>query len=363
MLMRQKELSAPLPRAFPFWPVQIAAWSGYWLLMAGSRIGRFPFAYMVTSKALLALLGCAISGVLLRPTYRRILERDLPLWTTIMVTAGLSYVAACVWTVADGFADLPLQAQMLAQSSALTSPWQLIGGTLYNSITLFAWSASYMTVRHQEDLQRTRERALRAEALAQSARLDVLRAQVSPHFLFNTLNAISTLVLDNRPREATLAISRLASLLRTTMSRDDGFVPLVDEIRSVLDYLSIEELRLGARLSAEVFADTDADGVFVPSFILQPLVENAVRHAVAEREAPGRIEIRTSRVGQRVRVTVDDDGPGLVSTQMSTPARTGIGLANVRGRLTQLFGEDQSLTLGRSTLGGVRVALEFPIRE
>jgi LytS/YehU family sensor histidine kinase len=321
---------------------------------------------MLASKGIFALLGCVISGFILRPIYQRFLNAEASLTRTLAVTAGASYVAAAVWTAADSFLDIPVSRTLLSTNAHISSIWQIFGGTLYDAFALLSWSVLYVAIKHQQAMQAERERALRAEALAQSARLDALRSQISPHFLFNALNAISTLVLDGRSTEAATMIARVADLLRTTLRTPDARdVPLSDELDIVRRYLEIEHLRLGDRMCADVVADGSAMKARVPSLILQPLVENAVRHAVAERENGGRVIVSAERRDGRLHLAVEDDGPGLSTDASPDPRseRTGIGIANTRERLAQHYGREQRFSLERGPLGGLRVVIELPYRE
>ncbi|MEP6692120.1 MAG: histidine kinase, partial [Gemmatimonadaceae bacterium] len=193
------------------------------------------------------------------------------------------------------------------------------------------------------------------------ARLDALRVQLNPHFLFNALNAISTLVVDGRATEAASMIARLADLLRSTLERPDGDeVPARVELDLVRRYLDIEQVRLGHRLQVEVAVGAGAMNGRVPSLLLQPIVENAVRHAIAPREEGGRIVVTATRVDGRLCLSVDDDGAGLAAAR---PNGTGIGVANTRERLAHRYGAHQQFALEQSPLRGLRVRIELPYHE
>jgi LytS/YehU family sensor histidine kinase len=311
---------------------------------------------MIATKGAMALLGAFYTTVLLRPLYRRVLRGDPSTLRVVAVTAVGGYVAALFWTISHGVVDAWLLRNMLHQNVKVTF-WFLFGGTLYNAYTMLAWSVLYVGIKHQQALAAERERALRAEALATSARLEALRWQLNPHFLFNSLNAISTLVVDNRPTDAAKMISRLADLLRTTLEApESGEVPLEQELEVVRRYLDIEQVRLGDRLTVEIDIDPAARAARVPSLVLQPLVENAVKHAIAPREGPGRIRVSAVRNNGRVALTVDDDGNGT-----GAPGG-GIGLANTRERLQHLYPNAHALTLDKGELGGLRVRVEIPFR-
>lgn len=250
----------------------------------------------------------------MRPVYRRLLQHSTPTARVILVTAATSYLVALVWSALDSIVDIRLVRAMLDSSAQITRVSQLFGGALYNAFTLMAWSVLYVAVKQQRALHEERERLLRAEAAAQSARLESLRLQLNPHFLFNSLNAISTLVIDNRPADASNAIASLADILRASLARGQADEhSLRDELNLVERYLSIERLRLGDRLRVQVDVTPDALEARVPSLVLQPIVENAVRHAVASRIDGGTISIVGRRDGPHLVVEVADDGAAAVS--------------------------------------------------
>lgn len=345
-----------------FWRLQLIGWGAFWLAMMGSRVGRFPFSYMIVTKGVFAALGLLYTSLLLRPIYRRLLRGEATgMMQLIAVTAVASYIVALLWTISDGILDIPVQRAFLNPKASITNEWQLIGGALYNSFTMLAWSVLYVGLKHFQALQAERERALRAEALAQSARLEALRYQLNPHFLFNALNGISALVVSGRGADAATMIARLADLLRSTLDRPDGdVVPLSVELDVVRKYLDVEQARFADRLHVDMAIDGPALKARVPALLLQPIVENAVRHAVAPREEGGRIAIAAERVGGRLRLVVEDDGPGLASTGA---VEDGVGLKNTRERLAHSYGDAQALTLERGGLGGLRVKIELPYAE
>src|SRR4029079_9430806 len=189
---------------------------------------------------------------------------------------------------------------------------QVFSGAVYNAFTMLAWSVLYIGIRYYAALQEERERSLRAEAAAHHAQLEALRYQINPHFLFNALNAVSTLVTERRNDEAARMLSRVSDFLRLTLTapvREE--VALADEIDYVRQYLEIEHVRFGDRLRTEIDVMPDACDAAVPAFVLQPLIENAVRHAIAPRESGGTITIEAQRAGDVLRVAITDDGPGI----------------------------------------------------
>ena len=189
------------------------------------------------------------------------------------------------------------------------------------------------------------------------ARLRALRAQLRPHFMFNALNSVAMLVRGGRDTEAVDTIARVSELLRDGLDEDDRTeVPLEDEVALARRYLAIEEVRFGDRLEVRVELTDAARVVPVPRLILQPLVENAVRHGIGARAAAGRIEIRARTSDDELIVMVRDDGPG-----PAAPARTGVGLRITRERLATTYGDAARLTLEHAPGGGAVATLVIPL--
>lgn len=200
--------------------------------------------------------------------------------------------------------------------------------------------------------------ALILTASLNQARLDALRLQLQPHFLFNTLNAISTLV-HRDTHAADELISDLGSLLRASLENKDHEVPLAREIELLDRYLTIEQTRLGERLRIVREIDPAASAALVPTFVLQPLAENAIRHGIEPRRAQGTLTIRARRDGDRLHLSVTDDGVGLANPDARN-ARQGIGLSNSTERLRALHDGHARLELISPPEGGVRVEIVLP---
>jgi two-component system, LytTR family, sensor kinase len=209
--------------------------------------------------------------------------------------------------------------------------------------------------------QREREvAAARLEQQLSEARLASLKAQLNPHFLFNTLNMISSHVHDT-PDVADAMLAHLADFLRLTLSHAEAQeVPLGTELEFLDAYLAIMKARFEERLTVEVRLEPSSRVAMVPHLILQPLVENAVTHAMAEAGRQGRIKVAAGSFGNRLRLTVADNGPGLAEGQ---EPRHGVGLANTVERLRHLYGPDHSFALRNLPEGGLEVALELPLRQ
>lgn len=201
-----------------------------------------------------------------------------------------------------------------------------------------------------EELERDR-----AHKMALEARLASLESRLHPHFLFNTLNAISALI-DEDPAEAERTVERLAALLRFSLDASArGLVPLAHELKIVTDYLEIERTRLGERLAYVIDVDPDLGGVEIPPLAVQTLVENSVKHAIAPAPGGGHVRVTAGAGAGGVQLCVWDDGPGFTPDAMLP----GHGLDNLRGRLDARFGGAASLTVARAD-GGTRVTITLP---
>ena len=238
----------------------------------------------------------------------------------------------------------------------------LISYTLSNILKYWIIVLGYLGWHYYKAYrERERQTAALATELVQ-ARLQALRMQINPHFLFNTLNTISALIHEN-PDAADRMIVRLSELLRRTLDRGDvQEVPLREELEFLRSYLEIEQMRFPDRLTVTFDIEPKAQDLLVPHLILQPLVENALRHGILPREEAGRVEI-SARVadGRHLELKVRDNGNGLLAAN-GGPGREGIGLQNIRSRLAQLYGAAQQLEIGNASAGGVEARVRIPCR-
>jgi two-component system sensor histidine kinase AlgZ len=227
-----------------------------------------------------------------------------------------------------------------------------------------AWGFLYFGIKHYYALEDERQRVQAMEVMARDAQMRALRYQLQPHFLFNTLNAISTLVLDNQPRLATQMIARLADLLRRTLeSPDTHQVSLREEIAVTSEYLALEKVRFGSRLNVTYAIGAETQDAQVPRFLLQPLVENAIRHGIARRPQGGNLVLRSEVVGGRLRVRIENDGAeddNPVLLRKTSFAHRGVGLTNTRARLQQMYGYEATLETHATANGTYEVRISMP---
>lgn len=224
--------------------------------------------------------------------------------------------------------------------------WSLV--SLCQAITIFRSS------------QERERRAAELEARLTSAKLQALRMQINPHFLFNTLNSIATLVYVD-PRAADEMLGDLSELLRRSLnSMEEQEVPLAQELEFIGAYLSIEQKRFGERLRLEQSVPDELMKALVPALILQPLVENAIRHGIEPRRGPGLIAIEAKQEDKHLHLIVRDNGRGLPGAELNSSVRRGIGLSNTQARLRGLYGKDQSFSFGRAEPQGCQVDIRLP---
>jgi hypothetical protein len=270
---------------------------------------------------------------------------------------------------------VPWYGQMVEMTPALQIRMFFGGYFMLNLVTYFGVLAAYYG---HEYFWRHREgelRAARLEASTHRARLAALRMELNPHFLFNTLNAVAGLVRRRDNDGAVRMLARLAELLRATLENgSDPEVPLEKELELLSTYLAIERIRFGPRLDVAVAADGPARTAMVPPMILQPLVENAVKHGVACHTGSGSIRVQAVADGDDLVLSVTNTGPHSPAPAMSAPATTattatptqpasspGIGLANTRQRLTELYGSRAALTLEALEDGGAIAIIRLPL--
>ncbi len=216
-------------------------------------------------------------------------------------------------------------------------------------------------VRREREAAELAVRTSRLEAGLAQANLRALNMQLQPHFLFNTLNALSVLAAKGERAQTVRLIGRMSDLLRMSLENTEQTVPLVRELEFAQRYLDIEEVRFADRMTVRFDVAPDTLNAQVPSMVLQPLVENAVKHGIARRRAAGRIEVRARREDDTLELSVRDDGPGFAAGQPG--GRTGVGLSNTRARLAQLYGADGfEMYQGSGPGGGALVRITLPFR-
>ena len=341
-------------------------WAGAMVLRAVTSLanGRPLSFYIIVLIA--TITGFSISLVLSVIYSRLINQKPLVTWGVTAVVLMMAVALSATingWTVS------------LYQSGSETSFAQLVLGVFYLDMTLLgAWSALYYAINFFLQVEQQADRLERLEMQATSAQLAMLRYQLNPHFLFNTLNSISTLVLTQQTEPANAMLTRLSGFLRHTLVNEPGGrVTVEEEVETLKLYLAIEQMRFEERLRTRFQIDPAASRAFIPSLLVQPLVENAIKYAVSPQEEGAEITLAARRAGDRLQISVSDTGPGMSKRGESPPrpqpgspsqtVSTGVGLANIRDRLAQAYGTDHRFAIHSPEEGGFVVRIEIPFED
>jgi two-component system, LytTR family, sensor kinase len=313
--------------------------------------GRFSIDRSNAAQRIALLLGI---GVIVAFFVDRLNSSLVTMFHARFQPAGMASMGAHVGPGSGGF------------FSILRGPMILNHFIIYIGVLSAGFARDYfLRYRSRErETARLQSETARLETQLAEARLSALNAQLNPHFLFNTLHAVSSLV-ERDPRGVRRMIARLSELLRYTLNGGkESEVVLAQEIAFLERYLEIMQIRFQGQLEIDVHLGDDARDALVPSFILQPLVENAVKHGVDKVSGRGKIGIQARREADRLVLTVSDNGPGPSNVEKSEHAdgEHGVGLENIRQRLEQLYGSAQSLSLAESPGGGTVAQIVMPFR-
>jgi two-component system LytT family sensor kinase len=336
-----------------FWILQSAGWAGYFILRTLSGIANAMGWGFVLHTGLLTATGYSIT-LLMGAVYRRLIRmRPILTWAisiVIVLIAAAAFSAIETWSHAT-----------FVRPGSHPEGLQFLSSILLTFSLLVAWSALYYSINYYLILEEQTDRLLRLEHQASNAQLAMLRYQLHPHFLFNTLNSISTLVLLKQTEQANAMLSRLSSFLRYTLINEPtAQVTIAQEVETLKLYLEIEKMRFEARLRPRFEIDPAASRARLPSLLLQPLVENAIKYAVTPQEEGADIDVAARRMGDRVVITVTDTGPGSEDHWVKAQQSTGVGLANIRDRLSQAYGAEHRFETESNNEGGFRVTIEIP---
>lgn len=354
---------------YQFWILQIVGWFGLSLISFLSLTLWYnqQGAAYIAHTLLQSALGVCVSWPL-----RWVFHYFWYDTAIFRISAAIAGVIGCslLWTI--------LRMTTFMEMTGETDLWSDFGGWFFGSILIFAcWVAFYHGVKYYQLLQREHEsllivaaenkeqqlRRAKAETIAHEAQLEMLRYQLNPHFLFNTLNAISALVKIKKTSMANSMIVQLSDFLRYSLDTDPvKRVSLEKELEALKLYLNIEKTRFGDRLEMKFDIEPPANNVLVPSLILQPLIENAVKYAIAPTETGGVISISARLDGQHLVVEIADTGPGIKDVTDELQSR-GIGLRNTVDRLQEFYGDSYSFKLERAEPQGLKVYLRLPLEK
>lgn len=353
----QKILTLP---NYQFWALNSFGWAGYGFFVALSAIFwdrhlGLQIAYTVMSVASGLLLSLWLRGFFKRIWAKEAIERGLySLLAVICVTAIWSYVKMEVFFLLNKDMD---------NSRNL---FEYLGWYTYSFFIFLSWAALYFSLKYYRMLQAEKEKTLKAQAMAHEAQLKMLRYQLNPHFLFNTLNAISTLILEKETATANGMVTELSKFLRYSLDNNPmQKVTLSQEVETLELYLGIEKLRFEERLNMHFSISDSARSALIPSLLMQPLIENAIKYAIAKSPTGGTITLDADVLHSQLSIQLTDDGPGIANMAVALRERLegeqgGVGLANTRERLHELYGDTHSFELHNIEPHGLRITIRIP---
>ena len=336
-----------------FWRIQIIGWSSFYLYDLLESIHAFLTKRVFIDEETVPIVLMFLGSCALHPFCRRLLRKSQS-WIAFELNAAAAAMVTSV-PVACG-AGLILQNFYHVPWHALVTVWAR------SAFVLFIWCSLYFSIKQWQQSSKEKERLLRAESEVREARLLALRYQLNPHFLFNSLNAVSTLILDGNAPAATQMLAQIGDLLRTSLDSEvTAEVTLSQELAFTKGYLAIEQTRLGERLKIDMAFPLETRDALVPSMLLQPLAENAVRYGVAPLIEGGWIGIKSALHADRLRIVIGNSGARGENEQKKNG--NGIGLGNTAERLRTLYGDDHSFSLEWPECGGCKVTVELPFRR
>lgn len=340
-----------------FWVLQGAGWSGYALVhYIGSLMHEMRDIYALV--LILGAYGGFLLTVPLRYMYRRIW--DAPPWSLILIVLAASYAMAALWAIVDNATYW----EIYKFGFRPESNWFYFKNTIAKFYIMLSWSGLYFGIKYYQMLQDEKQKALMATSMAHQAQLKMLRYQLNPHFLFNTLNAISTLILVKENELANRMMSKLSLFLRFSLDNEPiKKIPLAREIDALMLYLDIEKVRFDERLNVTIDCSKETELALVPSLFLQPLIENSIKYAIARLEQGGEIIVAAKRFGSDLLISVEDNGPGSKMPVDQLVDSGGVGLANTRDRLQALYGKNYSFTVTNNEPHGLRIDIRIPFEQ
>lgn len=337
-----------------FWTLQTAGWCGFAIVY---YIGSF-LAEMRSIWLFVIILN-AYAGWLLTIPLRYIYRWALTLSPLKMLASIVisMYVIALAWAVVRNVNNWEIY-----KKGFRPEEWYMY---FYNTvdalIVMGCWTGAYFGIKNYQMLLKEKQNVLKASSMAHQAHIKMLRYQLNPHFLFNTLNAISTLILMKENKTADAMVSRLSDFLRYSLDKDPiKRVPLKQEIQALELYLEIEKVRFEDRLNVHWDVQDKAQTALVPSLILQPLIENSIKYAVSKLQEGGQISISARAFGSDLILEVADNGP-IENMQEGELFRTnGVGLTNIKERLQSLYSDNFAFVIAQNKPSGIKVNIRIP---
>jgi len=330
-----------------FWVLQISGWFLYGVIY-------YLIYYSYKDLALTSIIGFIVTymvafllTIVMRKLYQRLDYQHRSILNVSVIVILTSIIFAVIWMYLDRFVSYPIYGiEKFQKALDKITMRNNISQTYWNSFILFTWSALYFLINFWRQYNEQLARTEKAELLAQSAQLQMLRYQLNPHFLFNSLNSIRALILEDQNKARDM-VTELAELLRYSLvSKNNGDVPFSEEIGAIKHYFAIEEKRYEENLQVSFEIDPLAEEYPIPSFLVHPLVENAVKYGMKTSSMPLKIKIQAKVKDNELSIIVRNSGSWLSDDDegRSRPAGTGTGLKNVRERLENRFPDSSKLS-------------------
>ncbi|MBF7074668.1 histidine kinase [Glaciecola sp. MH2013] len=361
-----------------FWTLHLSGWLAYIVIFSFDNI-LFTHETDASWAVIFPLFLSASMALLLTLPLRHI-YRDC--WSStpsnlILIIACASLVVALIWTPSKNLTmwyfnkDMSIVDWFAAFNNEEQNPWAILTGLSYSFFMILVWSSLYFGINYHYRLMQEKQLHIDAVRLSHQAQIKMLRYQINPHFLFNTLNAISTLVLSEHTAKANGMLIRLSTFLRFSLDNDpEKKVALYEEIKASMLYLEIEKTRFEERLKVDIRISEEAENVLVPSLILQPLIENSIKYAIAKMTSDGLICIEAATKQGLLHLSVFDNGPGQTpiptTTTTTSPEQTkhkGVGINNIKDRLNVLYPGEHKFTIHAAPEQGFKVHIIIPVEH
>jgi two-component system LytT family sensor kinase len=353
-----------------FWVLHLGGWLA-WGLIAKYGYTR-ALAEHIAPNYFLYVMIISVIGVIfslgLRYLYRFMWSR--PIWQQVLAFLIGSSAVGFAWIRARGFIytswfekakDMDAWVESMGEAAEMVEKIYFMESFTTGWIPMLAWSVLYFAIKYYQIFQEVQKSALKSAAMAHEAQLKMLRYQLNPHFLFNTLNAISTLILEKQTEPANHMVTRLSSFLRYSLDNDPmQKITLEQEITALKLYLDIEKVRFEDRLNLELDIGEEAAQALIPSLFLQPLVENAIKYGIAQAEEGAHLKIAAKVFAGDLLLELSDDGPGVQLVDGQIPNANGVGLRNTQERLQELYGVQHSFRLSETSPHGLTVNIRIP---
>ena len=342
-------------REYQYWALQSVGWGVYLFFIVISAVLYQKSDAVVVIYAVTAMVTGLLFSMIIREGLRLSWEKPAP------VRGMLILLNVTLASIAWSFIKFYIALRMWGMEGSYRVSVEFLHWFSYSFCILTAWTGLYFGIRYYQMMLQEREKSLRISAMAHQAQLKMLRYQLNPHFLFNTLNAISTLIMDKRGGVANRMVTGLSKFLRYSLDNDPmQKVSLAQEVEAMKLYLEIEKVRFEDRLDIDLRVEEQASHALIPSLLLQPLIENAIKYAVARSEGGGMIRLEARVFAGELLLEVSDDGPGVALVDGKLPPANGVGLTNTRERLEVLYGDNQSCKFSLAEPHGLRVSIRIP---